>query len=227
MTIRERLFSLRDEPYRKLTITTVPNIAPERIIGVRLPALRAMAKELAGKSEAEAFLADPAHEYLEEQHLHAFFLDHVRSVDEVLARVEAFLPHVDNWASCDSLVPKALRRNPDVLPPHIDRWIASPHTYTARFAVGLLMRLFLEERFDRAQMDRVAALRSEQYYLRMMVAWYMATACAKQYDAALAVLRENRLDAWTHNKTIQKAVESFRVTDEHKDELRALRRRGK
>ena len=225
-TIRERIFALRDEQYAAFDRRLVPNIALERVLGVRVPAQRALAREIAGDEEAEAFLEALPHEYLEENHLHAFLLDHIRDRGEALARLEAFLPHVDNWATCDSLCPKALRREPEALGPRVWEWIDSGRLYTARFGIGWLMRFFLDERFRPEQMEHVAAIRSEEYYLRMMVAWYMATACAKQYESAIAVLRDGKLDPWTHNKAIQKAVESFRVTDEHKAELRTLRRRG-
>lgn len=223
--IQERLFALRDEPYRAFTVKLNPTVAPDRVIGVRLPALRKLAKGLKGTDEAAAFLGVLPHAYLEEYHLHCFLLSYERDFDTALAQLERFLPYVDNWAVCDSIRMKAFEKQPERALPHIRRWLGSDHTYTVRCAVMCLMNYFLNERYDEEYPDMVAAIRSDEYYVNMMIAWYFATALAKQYDSAVRYIEDNRLDKWTHNKAIQKAIESYRVTDEHKAYLRTLRRK--
>ena len=225
--IQTMLFSLRDAPYAAFQQKLRPPAAPETVSGVRTPALRKLAKELHGSPVAEAFLTALPHTYFDENQLHAFLLCEERDFDVCAARVEAFLPYVDNWATCDQLSPKTFKKNADRLLPYIDRWLQSDRPYTVRFGVGMLMQHFLDTRFDPAYSLRVAAIRSEDYYVQMMVAWYFATALAKQYDATLPVLLEKRLPRWVHNKTIQKAVESYRITDEQKHFLKALRRKEK
>ena len=222
--VRDALFRLRDEDYRTFQLGLLPTVAPNAVIGVRTPALRGLAKELARQGQAAPFLETLPHAYFDENQLHAFILSDIRDLDACLREVERFLPFVDNWATCDQLSPKVFRKNRQALPDHAARWTASGHTYTIRFGVGTLMTHFLDEDFDDAYPALVAGLRSEEYYVNMMIAWYFATALAKQYERALPYLEANRLDAWTHNKAIQKAIESRRVPDAHKAYLRTLRR---
>lgn len=221
--IRARLFALADPAYGDFQAGLMPGIPRERIIGVRVPHLRTLAKELRGAPAADAFLAELPHPYYEENNLHGFLLDCIRDFDACLAATERFLPCIDNWATCDGTSPRALIEKPEVLLAHVQEWLASTHTYTVRFGIETLMRHFLDERFEAAYPDAVAALRSDAYYVNMMIAWYFATALAKQYDAVLPYIENRRLDRWTHNKTIQKAVESCRITDTQKAYLRTLR----
>lgn len=223
MSIRETLFSLRDEKFAAFQARLIPNVAPERVIGVRTPALRKLAKTLRGSGEAEEFLKALPHDFFEENNLHAFLLCEMKDFDACVQAVEDFLPYVDNWATCDQMSPGVFRKNKQALLPYIRCWIASERCYTRRFGTGMLMSHFLDEDFREEYLRLVSDKRSEEYYVNMMIAWYFATALAKQYEAALPYLENRRLDPWVHNKTIQKAVESFRVSDEHKACLRALK----
>ena len=223
MSIRETLFSLRDEKFAAFQARLIPNVAPERIIGVRTPALRKLAKTLRGSGEAEEFLKALPHDFFEENNLHAFLLCEMKDFDACVQAVEDFLPYVDNWATCDQMSPGVFRKNKQALLPYIRCWIASERCYTRRFGTGMLMSHFLDEDFREEYLRLVSDKRREEYYVNMMIAWYFATALAKQYEAALPYLENRRLDPWVHNKTIQKAVESFRVSDEHKACLRALK----
>lgn len=221
--IQEKLFALQDLNYRQFQAKLMPTVDPEQIIGVRMPALRKLAKELKGTAEAEAFLAALPHRYYDENNLHGLLLCARSGYEETVAGLEDFLPHVDNWATCDLLSPRAFRSHPPQLPGQLRRWLDSGDTYTVRFGLEMLMSFYLDECFRPEYLDWAAEVKSEKYYVRMMVAWYFATALAKQYDAALPYLTSRRLEQWTHNKTIQKAVESYRITPEQKDALRALR----
>ena len=223
MSIRETLFSLRDEKFAAFQARLIPNVAPERIIGVRTPALRKLAKTLRGSGEAEEFLKALPHEFFEENNLHAFLLCEMKDFDACVQAVEDFLPYVDNWATCDQMSPRVFRKNKQALLHYIRCWIASERCYTRRFGTGMLMSHFLDEDFREEYLRLVSDKRSEEYYVNMMIAWYFATALAKQYEAALPYLENRRLDPWVHNKTIQKVLESFRVSDEHKACLRALK----
>lgn len=222
-TIRVRLFEMRDDEYRDFSSRLMPTVEKERILGVRVPLLRAYAKELKGTSQAAVFLASLPHFYYEENNLHAFLIENIRDWDACAQALEAFLPQVDNWATCDMMSPKVLKKDPDRTLALAKRWSASEHVYTVRFALNTLMRFYLDEAFDPSLLELAAALRSEEYYVRMMVAWFFATALAKQWDAALPFITQFRLDAWTHNKAIQKAVESSRISAEHKTILKKCR----
>ena len=224
MSVTERLLALRDPDYAAFAAKLVPTIPPERVLGVRIPQLRALARELYGTPEAEDFLTRLPHGLQEENHLHALLLERRKDFGQCLAEVERFLPYVDNWAVCDTLRPKAFARRRAELLPHVFRWLDSGETYTVRFGLGMLMANYLDDAFEPRFLERAAELRSDEYYLNMMNAWYFATALAKQYDAALPFLEQGRLDRWTHNKTIQKACESYRVNAEHKAYLKTLRR---
>ena len=222
-TIRERLFALADEQYRDFQRKLIPTLDPARIIGVRMPQLRALAKELRGEPQISSFMRELPHAFMDEDILHGLFISEIRDYGECVAALDAFLPYVDNWATCDLIAPRAFKKHPPELPGQIERWIASNRVYTVRFGIGMLLRFYLDGAFDERQLALVAGVRSEEYYVNMMVAWYFATALAKQPGAAMPYIREARLPVWTHNKAIQKAIESYRVSDEDKAALRALR----
>ncbi len=221
--VRARLFALRDEKVRAFNAKLLPNLDPSVVIGVRTPALRKLARELSGTPDAAEFLAALPHETFEENNLHGFLIERIRDWDECVAALEAFLPHIDNWATCDQTAPKALIRRPEALRERIDAWLDSGRTYTVRYGAGMLLRHFLDERFEPGDLARVAGLVPGEYYVDMMVAWYFATALAKQWDAALLYIETRRLPEWTHNRAIQKATESDRIPPERKKYLRDLR----
>lgn len=223
MNIRETLLSLQDGKFAAFQARLIPNVAPERILGVRTPELRKLAKQLRGSSDAEAFLNTLPHEFFEENNLHAFLLCGIKDFERCVQAVEDFLPYVDNWATCDQLRPKAFARNRQTLLPRIRSWLDSDRTYTRRFGIGMLMSHFLDEDFREEYLSWVSDIHSEEYYVNMMIAWYFATALAKQYRAALPYIEERRLGPWVHNKTIQKALESYRVSEEHKACLKTLK----
>ena len=221
--IQQRLFSLREESIAAFSAKLIPNIAPARIIGVRLPAIRSLAKELAGSEEAKAFLAALPHRYLEEDHLHSFLIAGEKDFDVCVRQIERFLPYLDNWASCDSLRPKCFAKHKQALLPHLRQWLGAQEVYTVRFAIGMLMCHYLEDAFEERYLQWVAQVQSKEYYINMMRAWYFATALAKQYESTLPLLESKSLDTFTHNKTIQKARESYRVSPEHKQYLKQLK----
>ncbi len=221
--IRAELFALQDLPYRDFQSRLIPGMDPERMIGVRTPALRQLAKRLSARTDLGSFLDALPHRFFEEDQLHAFLISGMKDAERCFAALERFLPYVDNWATCDQMSPKVFRRHRAALLERIRVWIASGETYTTRFAIGMLMEHFLDEDFAPEHPELVAGVRSEEYYVRMMIAWYFATALAKQYEAVLPYLEERRLDAWTHNKTIQKSVESYRIPPERKEQLKRLR----
>ena len=214
------LFALQDEKYREFVSKLIPTVDKSTIIGIRTPVLRAYAKKMENR---EAFMKVLPHKYYEENNLHAFLIEQIRDYDECIAALNAFLPYVDNWSTCDSLRPRVLKKEPLRLLARIDDWLDSEHTYTVRFAIQLLMLYYLDDCFDTEFLERVAAIKSDEYYVNMMIAWYFATALAKQYDATLPYLTEKRLSPWVHNKTIQKATESYRITKEQKETLRKLK----
>lgn len=221
--IRRRLFSLQDEKYRDFQIKLTPGVAPETFIGIRTPVLREFAKELFQAGDYEAFLQDLPHRYFDENNLHAFLICLLKDYDVCIAELERFLPFVDNWATCDQMRPKAFAKHKDRLMEKIRRWMASERTYTIRFGIEMLMTFYLDGDFRPEYLEMAAAIRSEEYYVNMMTAWFFATALAKQYDAALPYIEQRRLDAWTHRKAIQKAIESYRITPEQKAYLRTLK----
>ena len=221
--ISEELFALQDTEYQTFQSKLMPTIPPETVIGVRTPLLRKLAKELAGIPQAEHFLQSLPHRYYEENNLHAFLIEKIRDYDTALAETERFLPYINNWATCDCFCPKVFAKHKEELLISLRRWLGSDQTYTVRYAMGMLMRYYLDEDFQPEYLAWVAGVHSEEYYLNMMRAWYFATALAKQPDAALPWLTDRRLDVWTHNKTIQKAAESYRISPEMKQQLRELR----
>ena len=218
--IEEQLFSAQDIKYRDFQRTLLPTLPPETIIGVRTPQLRTMARELARQPEGAAFLDLLPHRYYEENNLHAFLIERIRDYDQVIARLDHFLPYVDNWATCDSMSPAVFKRHLPQLRDQCRRWLDSDHTYTVRYGIGMLMRHFLDDAFSPEYLEWAVEVHSSEYYVNMMIAWYFATALAKQYDAALPYLTQYRLEQWTHNKAIQKALESYRITPEQKQFLR-------
>ncbi len=229
--IRERLSEQRDEEYALFQRRIINNIPPETIMGVRTPALRSMAKEIfRDKNDPELcedFLNALPHRYFEENQLHSFILCLEKDYDRCIEKVDAFLPFVDNWATCDQLAPKVFGKNTDRLAADIDRWLSSDEPYTIRFGIEMMMSHYLDELFDVSFLEKAAVIRSEEYYVNMMTAWFFATALAKQYDSTLPFIEQHRLDEWTHNKSIQKAVESRRITPEQKDYLRTLKIGGR
>ena len=225
--IRERLFQLQDAAYRDFQSKLIPNIEISTEIGVRTPELRKLAKELIKRENIGEFLNAVPHAYFDENQLHAFLVSEIKEFDRCIDEVCRFLPYVDNWATCDQMSPKVFRKNREALLPYIREWLDSGKTYTVRFGIGMLMSHFLDDSFDLAYPEMVAAVRSEEYYVNMMVAWYFATALAAHYGAIVPFLEEERLASWTHNKAIQKAVESCRISPEQKAYLKTLKRNVK
>ena len=227
--IRARLTALADEDYRVMQTKIVPNIPAESVLGVRIPRVRQLAKELRAFPDIVAlFLNELPHRYYDENVLHSVLLCEIKNVGVCLDEMERFAPYIDNWAVCDTIRPKCLKKHQPEQLDRIRKWITSDEPYLVRLALGMLMANFLDDGFEPQQLELAAAICEsspcrEEYYVRMMNAWYFATALAKQYDAAVAYIEQRRLDKWTHNKTIQKATESFRVTDEHKAYLRSLK----
>ena len=222
--LRADLRELQDLKYRDFHSNLMPGIDKEDIIGIRMPVLRKFAGNFAKTEDAKAFLKDIPHRYYEENNLHMMLLGKIREFDRCLQETIDFLPFVNNWATCDFPAPKCFAKNKEKLLPYIEKWLDSGKTYTIRYGIGMLMRLYLEpETFSPEYPQWVAAVHSEEYYVNMMVAWYFATALAKQWDAVLPYIEDRRLTRWCHNKSIQKAVESNRITPEQKDHLRGLR----
>ncbi len=221
--IRQRLFEMQDLGYRDFHAALIPNVDKETIIGVRTPALRKYARELRGSAEAEEFLRELPHEFYDENNLHGMLISEMKDYADCIAALDRFLPCVNNWATCDLTSPKVFKKHRVELSADIRRWIASGETYTVRFGMEMLMTHFLDEDFKEEYLAWVADVRSEEYYVRMMQAWYFATALAKQYEAAVVYIEQKRLERWTHNKAIQKARESFRVGDERKAYLKTLK----
>ena len=221
--IRKELFSKQDLKYRDMQAKIIPTSPAETFIGVRTPELRKLAKQLAKTEDIRLFLDDLPHKYFDENQLHAFIISEIKDYGKCMEEVNRFLPYVDNWATCDQMSPKVFRKHRGELIREIKKWIRSDRTYTVRFGTGMLMEHFLEEDFDAAYPDMVADIRSDEYYINMMTAWYFATALAKRYDEILPYIEEQRLDVWTHNKAIQKSVESYRITPEQKEYLKTLK----
>ena len=221
--IREKLFALQDEKYRDFQIRLIPGSGRDTMIGVRTPDLRRYAKQLIKTEDIQIFLNDLPHQYFDENQLHAFIISEIKDYDRCMREVIRFLPYVDNWATCDQLSPGIFKKHRQELLQQIRIWIRSDRTYTIRFGIGMLMQHFLDDDFDPEYPAMVAGIRSEEYYVNMMIAWYFATALAKQYEAVLPFMENHRLDAWTNNKAIQKSVESFRITPDQKEYLRSLK----
>lgn len=225
--ITNELFKMQDEKYRDFNSKLIPTVDKENMIGVRTPELRKYAKQLVKREDVGEFLHSVPHKYFDENQLHAFILAEIKDFGVCLEEVKNFLPYIDNWATCDQLSPKVFKKYRNELLAHIKEWIRSDKTYTVRFGIGMLMEHFLDEDFAPAYPEMVAEIRSEEYYINMMTAWYFATALAKQCEQVLPFIENKKLDDWTHNKAIQKAVESYRITDEQKAYLKGLKVKGK
>ena len=221
--VRERLFALQDLGYRDFHAKLVPNLDKEKIIGVRAPALKKFEKEFSKDKRVEEFIRILPHEYYEENNLHAAIIGQIKDFDACLSETERFLPYVDNWATCDCFSPKAFAKEKQRLLSETDRWLASGKTYIVRFGIEMLMNHFLDEDFLPEYAEKVAAVKSREYYVNMMQAWYFATALAKQYNAVLPFIEGRALAPWTHNKSIQKAIESYRISPEQKEYLKTLK----
>ena len=221
--LQEILFSMADEKYRNFQSKLMPTVPKEKIIGIRTPILRKFAKDFSKTPEAEIFISSLPHEYYEENNLHAFLLELMGDYSETAKRVTEFLPFVDNWATCDSMSPKIFGKHKKELLEEIEKWLSAKDTYSVRFGIKMLMEHFLGEDFSLEYPEAVAKIESEEYYIRMMQAWYFATALAKNYDLVLPFIKDRKLEKWTHNKAIQKAAESYRITDEQKKYLRMFK----
>lgn len=224
--IKNDLLLMQDKTYKNFHSKLMPTINPDSIIGIRVPILRDYAKKLFKENNIEtlnSFLKNLPHEFYEENNIHAFIIEKINNFDECIFYLENFLPYIDNWATCDMLNPKIFKTNYDKLLEKIYQWINSDSVYTVRFGIGMLMRFFLDENFETKYLDLVASINFEEYYINMMRAWFFATALAKQYDQTLPYIKNYSLDKWTHNKTIQKANESFRITKDQKEELKKFR----
>ena len=221
--IQKHLFELQDMAYRDFHSRLMPDIDKETVIGIRVPMLRKYAKSIAGTELAEKFIKELPHCYYEENNLHMMLITGIKDYDRCISEIERFLPYIDNWATCDLMSPKIFARHTDELFIKINEWINSEQTYTVRYGLGMLMRYFLDEKFEENHLELASKIISDEYYINMMIAWYFATALAKQYSSAIKFIEQKKLTPWVHNKTIQKAIESFRVSPEHKAYLRTLR----
>ncbi len=221
--IRKELQSLQDKKYREFQAKLIPTRGIESVIGVRTPQLKKYAKTLVKREDISEFLNDLPHRYFDEDQLHAFVVSEIKDYDRCMDEVCRFLPYVDNWATCDQLSPKVFAKHKPEILEHIREWIRDDKTYTIRFGIGMLMQHYLDDDFKKEYPKLVAAVRSDEYYVNMMVAWYFATALAKQYDSVIPYIEKRKLDEWTHKKAIQKSVESYRISDERKSYLKSLR----
>lgn len=221
--IQKQLFELQDMAYRDFHSRLMPDIDKETVIGIRVPVLRKYAKSIVETELSEKFIKELPHRYYEENNLHMMLITGIKDYDRCLSEIERFLPYIDNWATCDFPAPKCFENHKEELLPVIKRWIASSETYTIRYGIGMLMRLYLDEDFDPEYVRLVVGVKSDEYYVNMMIAWYMATALAKQWDAVIPYIEDHCMSDWVHRKTIQKAVESYRITDEQKEYLKGYR----
>lgn len=221
--VQQDLFTMQDLKYRDFHAKLMPTVDKDSVIGVRVPMLRAYAKKFGKTEEAKQFLEILPHQYYEENNLHGLLIEQIKDYELCIEELERFLPHIDNWATCDLLAVRTVKNHLNSYIKKIDRWLESEYIYTIRFGINMLMRYYLEEEFKLEYPGKVAAIRSEEYYVNMARAWYFATALAKKYDQVLPFLEEQKMDVWTHNKTIQKAIESYRITPEQKEYLRTLK----
>lgn len=221
--IKEQLFSFADENYRDFHSKLMPTVNKEKIIGIRTPVLRKFAKEFFKSGQYEDFLNALPHEYYEENNLHAFLIEQIKDYDTAMEKTKGFLPYVDNWATCDMFMPKIFLKNKEKVLEETKKMIKSELTYTIRYGIGILMKLFSDEDFEEKYLEYVAKIKSEEYYVNMMRAWYFATLLSKQYEKTVVYIEEKRLDVWTHNKTIQKAIESNRIDKKTKEYLKTLK----
>ena len=222
--LQEELFKLQDTAYRDFHSSLMPGVDKEAVIGVRIPVLRKFAKEYAKSGETEQFMRELPHKYYEENNLHMMLIAQIKDYDKCISETEKFLPYIDNWATCDSPLPKCFDKNKEDIIVRAKNWIATDDTYVKRYGMGVMMRLFLDEDFKEEYIQIVAGVKSEEYYVNMMIAWYMATALAKQWNTVIPYIEQRKLSPWVHRKTIQKAVESYRITDEQKIYLKSFRK---
>ncbi len=223
MSVQKELFAMQDLKYKKFHSALMPTVSPDLIIGVRVPQLRKFAKKFAKTLPAEDFLNSLPHNYYEENNLHAFLIEQEKDFARALILTEKFLPYIDNWATCDMFRPPVFKKNPDKLIKEIYKWIKSDKVYTVRFGIGLLLSFYLDENFSPEFLEEVSKIRSDEYYINMMVAWYFQTALVKQYNHAIPYITGHRLSKWVHNKTIQKSVESLKISKETKDYLNTMK----
>ena len=223
--IEKKLLKLQDKNYQEIQFKIIPNIDNSTIIGVRTPELRKIAKEMVKEGTYKSFLEELPHKYFDENQLHAFIISELKDYNECISYLDKFLPYVDNWATCDQMSPKIFKKYKKELLEYIKVWIKSKETYTIRFGIGMLMEHYLDEDFNKKYLELVSKIKSKEYYVNMMIAWYYATALAKQYDSTIKYIESNKIDTWVHNKTIQKAIESYRITDKQKEYLRKLKRK--
>lgn len=221
--IRVELFKMQDMDYRDFNSKLIPTVDKESMIGIRTPDLRKYAKQLGKSSDVIEFLQTLPHKYFDENQLHAFIISEIKDFKNCIDEINRFLPYIDNWATCDQLSPKVFKKHHNELSEYIKDWLKSDKVYTLRFGIGMLMEHFLDEDFDILYPEMVSKIRSGEYYINMMIAWYFATALAKQYESIIPFIENNSLDIWTHNKAIQKSIESYRITDEQKAYLRELK----
>lgn len=221
--IRGKFFEMQDLKYRDFQSKLIPTIDKDTVIGIRTPQLRKFAKEFSKSNQVNDFFKNVPHKYYEENNLHGFLIENIKDYDTAILELNHFLPYVDNWATCDLMSPKIFKKHLPELLTEIKNWVKSDKTYTVRFGIGMLMSFFLDKEFSSEYPAIVASIKSDEYYVNMMIAWYFATALAKQYDSVLPYIEEQKLDAWTHNKAIQKSIESYRITDEQKAYLRTLK----
>ncbi|MBQ4087634.1 MAG: DNA alkylation repair protein [Clostridia bacterium] len=226
MQVEKRLFSMQDMGYKSFHQKLIPTVPEDTVIGVRTPKLRAFAKVYAKEEESQAFLDQLPHTYYEENNLHAFLIEQIKDFDKALAETERFLPYIGNWATCDMFFPKVFLKHPDRVYQKAEEWMHAKETYTVRYGIGILQRMFLGERFSEEVLEKVAVLRSEEYYINMMIAWFFATALTKQYHSAVRYIENRRLAPWVHNKAIQKARESLQIDKSIKDYLNTLKIKG-
>lgn len=221
--VSDKLISLADEEYKNFHSKLIPGISEEKILGVRIPAIRKLAKELKAQEISVKFIDSLPHYYYEENNLHAFLIEQITDIDSALEETEKFLPYIDNWATCDSFFPKIFKKHTDILEKKALKWIKSEHCYIVRYGIGIFMRMFLDEHFDMKYPRLISEIKSDEYYVNMMIAWYFTTALSKRYDECLRFIKEKKLDKWIHNKIISKCNDSFRITAEQKSYLKSLR----
>lgn len=221
--LQKELFKLKDEKYKEFHSKLIPNIDSEKIIGIRMPVLKKFVNDNSQRILNSGFLTALPHEYYEENNIHIMLINKIKDFGECIKALNSFLPFMDNWATCDIKRPSCFNKNKEALEAEIDLWLKSPHTYTVRYAIGTLMSIYLKEDFKKSQAEKIAAIKSGEYYINMMIAWYFATALAIRWDDIIGFLETRRLPVWVHNKTIQKSVESYRITSEQKAYLKTLR----
>lgn len=226
MDIQKTLFEHIDLKYKDFNAKLIPTVNYDLVLGVRIPVLRKIAKDFSKHSESRIFLGSLPHKYHEENNIHAFLIESIKDFDEAIKMTEIFLPYIDNWATCDSFLPSVFKKNTEKLLPYVLKWIKSDRTYTIRYGIVLLMKLYSEDKFENRFLQEVSEIKSKEYYVKMAISWYFAELLAKQYDVAVSYIENKVLDVWVHNKAIQKATESYKISDERKIYLKSLKRKS-